>query len=126
MSTATAVAVGSDVGGGTNHSTLATLRDAYVVSQLVGHRITAFDAFYLSTLGNARLLHLDHEIGSLAAGQSADLVVLDPEATPIMAKRHALSGSLHDELFALMIMGDDRAVTETWIAGKAVKSELAG
>ncbi|MCG6856871.1 MAG: guanine deaminase [Salaquimonas sp.] len=120
------VAVGSDVGGGTNHSTLATLRDAYVVSQLVGHRITAFDAFYLSTLGNARLLHLDHEIGSLAAGHSADLVVLDPEATPIMATRHALSGSLHDELFALMIMGDDRAVTETWIAGKAVKNELAG
>ena len=119
------IGVGSDVGGGTNHSTLATLRDAYVVSQLVGSRITAFDAFYLATLGNSRLMHLDHEIGSLAPGRTADLVVLDPEATPIMAERHALSNSLHDELFALMIMGDDRAVAETYIAGKPVKSALA-
>ena len=119
------VGVGCDIGGGTDFSMLATLRDAYIVSQLAGHRITAFDAFYLATLGNARLLHLDHEIGSLDAGRSADLVVLDPKATPIMAERHALSKSLHDVLFALMIMGDDRAIAETWVAGKPVKSQLA-
>ena len=77
------------------------------------------------TLAGARALGLDHEIGSLAPGRTADLVVLDPEATPIMAERHALSNSLHDELFALMIMGDDRAVAETYIAGKPVKSALA-
>ncbi|MEM7462329.1 MAG: guanine deaminase [Pseudomonadota bacterium] len=115
------VGIGCDIGGGTSFSMLATLRDAYVVSQLVGKRITAFEAFYLATLGNASLLHLDHEIGTLEAGKVADIVVLDPKATPIMAERHALSESLHDILFALMIMGDDRAVRQVWVNGKLVK-----
>jgi guanine deaminase len=115
------VGIGCDIGGGTSYSMLATMRDAFVVSQLCGARITAYDAFYLCTLGNAQLLHLDHEIGKLEAGHMADLVVLDPKATPLMAARHALSQSLHDVLFALMIMGDDRAVKETWVAGRKVK-----
>ena len=51
----------------------------------------------------------------------ADLIVLDPCATPLMAERHALSRDLHDVLFALMILGDDRAVAETWVAGDTVK-----
>jgi guanine deaminase len=117
------VGIGCDIGGGTSFSMLATMRDAYVVSQLAGSRITAFDAFYMATLGNARLLHLDHEIGSLAPGKIADLVVLDPRATPIMAQRHALSNDLHDILFALMIMGDDRAVVQTYVAGKPVRPQ---
>jgi 23S rRNA (cytosine1962-C5)-methyltransferase len=50
-----------------------------------------------------------------------DIVVLDPQATPLMAARHKLSESLHDILFALMIMGDDRAVKETWVAGRQMK-----
>ncbi|HSO48323.1 MAG TPA: guanine deaminase, partial [Rhizobiaceae bacterium] len=65
--------------------------------------------------------HLDHEIGMLEPGFTADIAVLDPQATPLMAARHELSQSLHDVLFALMIMGDDRAVKETWVAGKRMK-----
>ncbi|MCG8407893.1 MAG: amidohydrolase family protein, partial [Phycisphaerales bacterium] len=119
------VGIGCDIGGGTSYSMLQTLSDAYKVSQLAGDRISAFDGFYLATLGNARLLGIDGEIGSLDVGKYADLVVLDPEATPIMKARHALSGDLHDVLFALMIMGDDRAVTETYVAGSAMKSALS-
>ncbi len=115
------VGLGCDIGGGTSYSMLATMRDAYVVSQLSGARITAFDAFYLATLGNAQLLYLDHEIGKLEHGHMADIAVLDPRATPLMAARHELSQSLHDVLFALMIMGDDRAAKETWVAGKRMK-----
>lgn len=115
------IGIGCDVGGGTGFSMLETMRDAFVVSQLSGARISAFDAFYLATLGNARLLHLDDEIGTLQTGKHADLIVLDPCATPIMTARHELSESLHDVLFALMIMGDDRSVRECWIAGKRMK-----
>ena len=78
----------------------------------------------MATLGNANLLGIGHEIGSLEVGKMADLVVLDPQATPNMAARHALSKDLHDVLFALLIMGDDRAVAETYIAGKAFKANL--
>lgn len=115
------VALGCDIGGGTSYSMLATMREAYTVSQLAGHRMNAFDAFFMATLGNARLLHLDHEIGSLTEGKVADLVVLNPMATPAMAARHELSESLHDILFALIIMGDDRAVAQTFVKGRAVK-----
>lgn len=118
------VGLGCDIGGGTSFSTLQTMRDTYTVSQLVGSRITAFEAFHMATLGNANLLGMGHEIGSLEVGKMADLVVLDPQATPNMAARHALSKDLHDMLFALLIMGDDRAIVETYIAGKAFKTNL--
>ncbi|MCB1428370.1 MAG: amidohydrolase family protein, partial [Nitratireductor sp.] len=98
-----------------------TMRDAYVVSQLSGSRMSAFEAFYMATLGNARLLHLDDEAGTLSPGMQADLVILDPAATPAMAVRDAISDSLHDILFALMIMGDDRAVRQTYVRGSPMK-----
>ncbi len=113
--------IGCDIGGGTSYSMLATMRDAFTVSQLVSSRISPYEAFYLATLGNARVLHLDEEIGSIEPGKFADLVVLDPCATTIMAARHELSNTLSDVLFALLIMGDDRAVCETYVAGKRSK-----
>lgn len=111
------IAMGTDIGGGTSYSMLETMRDAYIVSQLAGERISAYDAFYAASLGNARVLGLEQEIGTLNNGSFADIIVLDPEATPIMKERHALSNSIHDVLFALMIMGDDRTVKQTFIAG---------
>lgn len=119
------VGLGCDIGGGMSYSMFDTMRDAYTVSQLVGSRISAHEAFYMATLGNARLLGFDKETGTLESGKYADLAVLDPAATPLMAERHALSADLHDMLFALMILGDDRAVVETYVAGRAVKSAIA-
>ena len=116
------IGMGSDIGGGTGYSMLETMRDAFVVSQLAGRRLSAFDAFYGATLGNARALGLADSVGTLDIGSYGDLVVLDPQATPIMKERHALSTKLHDILFALLIMGDDRCVRETYIAGKPLKS----
>lgn len=115
------IGIGCDIGGGTSFSMLQTMRDAYVVSQHVGSRISAFEAFYMGTLGNAKILNLDHEVGNLDDGKYADLVVLNPKATPIMAERHTLSNSIHDILFALMIMGDDRAIEQTYVKGKPIK-----
>lgn len=119
-----AVGLATDIGGGTSYSMLQTMRDAYTVSQLVGSRISAFESFYMATLGNARILKTDQEVGSFEIGKMADIVVLDPNATPILKARQALSQTLHDNLFSLLIMGDDRAVSETFIAGKKAKSIL--
>ena len=112
------VGLGTDIGGGTSFSLLATMGAAYEVAQLNGQALSAVEAFYLATLGGARTLALDDRIGSIALGREADLVVLDPNATPLMALRHARSESIEDTLFALMMLGDDRAVRATYVAGK--------
>ena len=109
----------TDVGGGTSYSLLRTLGEAYKVQQLRGRNLAPFEAFYLATLGNARALGLEAEIGSLGPGREADLVVLDAGATPAMAhRRETIAGDLAEELFLLMTLGDDRAVRATYVAGQ--------
>src|ERR1043165_3675250 len=112
------VGLGTDIGGGTSFSLLATMGAAYQVAQFDGRALSAVEAFYLATLGGARALALEDKIGSLAPGREADLVVLDPKATPLLALRHARSESVEDTLFALMMLGDDRAVRAAYVAGK--------
>ncbi|WP_416136971.1 guanine deaminase [Halomonas sp. HK25] len=111
------VTYASDVGGGTDLSGLATLKGAYQVGQLRGQPLTAWQGFHGLTLGNARALSLDERIGRLAPGMDADFVVLDPAATPLLARRTARCRTLDETLFALMMLGDDRSVAETWAAG---------
>ena len=86
--------------------------------QLQGQNLPALAAFDLMTRGNAAALGLDAEIGTLAPGAYADLVVLDARATPAMAHRMASVRDLEEELFVLMTLGDDRAVEQTYIAGR--------
>ena len=120
------IGIATDVGGGTSYSMLQTLGEAYKVAMLRGRTPTAHELFHLATRGNALNLGLDEEIGTLDPGRWADLVVLDPTATPVLAARHALSESLEDTLFALAILGDDRAVRATYIAGQQVWNSAPG
>jgi guanine deaminase len=117
------LSVATDIGGGTSYSLLATLGEAYKVARLAGRRLGSLRAFYLATLGNARALGLGGEIGGLEPGQFADLVILDPCATPVLARRQELSESLADVLFSLMLLGDDRCVRATYVAGERLKGE---
>jgi guanine deaminase len=119
------VGVATDVGGGTSYSMLATLGETYKVQMLTGFKPTAFELFHLATRGNAERLGLGDEAGSLEEGKFADMVVLDPEATPVLASRQELSKSLEDILFSLAILGDDRAVRATYIAGAKVHERVA-
>jgi guanine deaminase len=119
-----AVGIATDVGGGTSYSMLQTLGEAYKVQMLGGYKPSALELFRLATRSNAQRLRLDHEIGALETGKWADIVVLDPRATPVMADRAALSESLEDMLFALAILGDDRAVSATFVAGRKMHERL--
>lgn len=111
-------AIATDVGGGTSYSLLRTAAEAYKVLQLQGQNLPASKAIHALTLGNAAALSLDHEIGTLAPGAYADLIVLDARATPAMAHRMETVQTLEEELFVLMTMGDDRAVRATYIQGE--------
>jgi guanine deaminase len=112
------IALATDVGGGTSYSMLRTAAEAYKVMQLQGQNLPALAAFDLMTRGNAAALGLEAEIGTIAPGTYADLVVLDARATPAMAHRMEVARNLEEELFVLMTLGDDRAVRQTYIAGE--------
>jgi guanine deaminase len=117
--------VATDVGGGTSYSMLMTLGETYKVQMLAGYKPTAVELFGMATYGNAERLHIVHETGSIETGKFADLVVLDPEATPVLRSRNELSQSLEDVLFSLIILGDDRAVRATYVAGQKAHERAA-
>jgi guanine deaminase len=119
------VGVATDVGGGTSYSMLGTLGETYKVQMLAGNKPTAFELFHLATRGNAERLGLGAAVGAIEAGKFADLVVLDPRATPVLASRQELSKTLEDVLFALAVLGDDRAVRATYVAGAKVHERAA-
>ena len=113
-------ALATDVGGGTSFSQLRTMAEAYKVAQMQGQRLPALRAFYLATLGGARALHLQDRIGSFRVGNEADFIVLDWSTTPLMQRRIAATQRLDEKLLALMMLGDDRLVAQTYILGQAV------
>jgi guanine deaminase len=118
------IAVATDVGGGTDYSMLATMDQAYKILQLRGQRLSPLNSFYMLTLGNARALGLEAQIGTLEAGSDADIAVMDIGATPAMKLRAETVQTISEELFVLQTMGGDRAVAEVYVAGRAAKSRL--
>ena len=110
--------VATDVGGGTSYSMLTTLAETYKLQMLAGYKPSVHELFRLATLGNAKRLKIDSETGSLDLGKYADIAILDPCATPVLQSRHDLSQSIEDVLFSLMMLGDDRAIKATYVAGR--------
>ena len=121
------VGLGSDVGAGTSFSQLKSMGEAYKISQLQGQSLSAFKAFYLATLGGAKAVSLEDKIGNFDKGKEADLIVLDPDATPLLALRNRSAQddlsleSIASRLFGLMTLGDDRAIKATYVAGELAK-----
>jgi guanine deaminase len=117
------VGLGTDVGAGTSFSLLQTTQDAYKVAQLRRQTLSAFQALFLATLGGARALNLEGYLGNFLPGKEADFVVLDPQANPALALRNPVATAPDVEAvaelaFALMMLGDDRAITATYILGQ--------
>lgn len=116
----TLLSLGTDVGAGTSFSMLQTMNEAYKVARLKGSYLRALRMFYLATLGAARSMRLEDTIGSFQPGLEADFVVLDREATPLMARRTSHCDSLEELLFALALLGDDRTIAATYSNGQLV------
>jgi len=135
---------GTDMGGGNRFSMLNVLEDAYKVGMLQNtlldgsvdpmrqdlaeaerNKLSPLRAFYSITKGGAEALYLDDQVGSFDPGKEADFVVLDWRGGPPAAAWHS---SLYGEpddletaaelLFAIMMVGDERAVDETWVFGE--------
>jgi len=111
----------SDVGGGTSFSPFRTMLAAYCVGRegqtKQGLSLTPGQLWWQHTAGAARALGLEGVVGNLLPGHEADFVVLDPQATPLLARKTSQANSLDELLFALIVLGDDRVVARTVVAG---------
>lgn len=114
------VALGTDIGAGTSLSLLHTAASAYGVAQSFGHALHPVQALWLATAGAAQSLGLEDKIGTISPGMEADLCVINPQATPIMAQRIHRADSIEDVLFALITLGDSSCIEATYIAGQRV------
>lgn len=114
----------SDIGAGTNLNMLRTYGEAYKVCQLQQHSVDALTGLYMMTQGAAVAHQLEHEIGNLNVGSFADFVILNPVFDALNALRNQRNQHVSDTLFALSILGDDRAVVDTFVAGKSMINPL--
>ncbi len=109
----------TDTGGGSSFSMLRTMAAAYEIAQLRGTALHPAQLMWLATEGSAQALHLGGQIGSLNVGATADITVLNLASTPAIAQRSTRAGTLWEALFPTIMMGDDRAVAQVYIAGNA-------
>lgn len=111
------VGLATDTGGGSSFSMLRTMAAAYEIGQLRGTPLHAAQLLWLATTGSARSLHLGDKVGTLAEGFEADICVLNLASTPAIAQRVNQASDIWEAAFATLMMGDDRAVAQVWIAG---------
>ncbi len=112
------VGLATDTGGGSSFSMLRTMAAAYEIGQLRGAALHPAQLIWLATEGSAAALKMTGQIGRLGAGAAADITVLDLHSTPAIAQRAARAGDIWDAVFPTIMMGDDRAVRDVWVAGE--------
>ena len=117
-----AYGLASDVGGGTSFSPFRTMMAAYYVGRegqtKRGLSLTPAQLWWQHTAGAARALGLEGVIGNLQPGCEADFVVLNPRATPLLARKADRARNLDELLFGMIVLGDDRLIERTVIARK--------
>ena len=114
------VGLATDTGGGSSFSMLRTMAAAYEIGQLTGTALHPAQLLWLATVGSAETLHMGGIIGNVTPGAEADVIAIDLASTPAIAQRHAQASDLWEAVFPTIMMGDDRAIRQVWLAGKPV------
>ena len=111
----------SDVGGGTSFCPFRTMLAAYYVGRegqtKPGLSLSPGNLWWQHTAGAAQALGLAGVIGNLQPGCEADFLLLDPKATPLLARKTEQARSLDELLFSLIVLGDDRVVERVYVDG---------
>jgi guanine deaminase len=115
----------SDVGGGTSFSPFHTMLAAYYVGRegqtKLGLSLSPQHLWWQHTAGAAMALGLAGDkgapaVGNLLPGCEGDFVLLNPKATPLLARRTAQANNIDELLFAMIVLGDDRLIERTVIS----------
>jgi guanine deaminase len=114
--------LGSDVGGGPNLPMLREICNAsymskvnYILSEGKSNSIDSTSAFYLATMGGAKVLGLEHVVGNFSIGKEADFIVVDADKIDPLKNSSGRKGK--EMLSQLVHRGDDRVVSATYVQG---------
>lgn len=109
------------------------LNNGYKVAMLQNYPVSGLKLLFLPTLGSARALYLEDKIGSFRPGLEADFVVLNTTGTHELVFRAdgnvkvggnsaADMDRLEFLMFGVAVLGDERCVAATYVAGKKLYS----
>ena len=125
------VAAGTDYGGGDEWTIPRVLAAAFKVhiSEPGADGVSLHPAqlLFTGTLAGARALDMENRFGNFDLDKEADFLVLDPAASPALAATLANGTRSADpilardqELFALLMGLDERAVAQVYVQGRRV------
>ena len=119
--------LGTDVSGGYSVSMLEVMRQAVIASICVSINrnsesykpLTYQEAFYLATLGGAKVLGVGDRVGSFEEGKEFDALLVDLES--LNSQVYVYPGLSDRELFQKFFYnGDDRNLAEVYVRGRKV------
>lgn len=114
------IGLATDTGGGSSFSMLRTMASAYEIGQLRRTSLHPSQLWWLATVGSAKALYADHLIGNIAPGMEADLTVINLNSTASIEQANRRAESIWQAIFPTIMMGDDRAIRQVYVAGRAV------
>jgi len=132
------VGLGTDVAGGYSPSMLTAIRMAVINGRcLRAHKLalkgglevtpdmevdvlTYKEGLYLATMGGARALGIEDQVGSFEVGKDFDALFIKPEV-PNGPFDVFYCDSFEERLEKFINLGDDRNIAEVWVAGAQVR-----
>lgn len=124
------VGLGTDSGGGYSTSMLNAMRHALIASFAKEASTGGTDAglkleevFYLATMGGARVMGLDKDIGDFEVGKQFDAILVDMnesrKGTNTPAEEEDTARKMLDKF---IMTGDDRNIADVFVKGRKVHS----
>ncbi|KAM7023724.1 guanine deaminase isoform 1-T1 [Acridotheres tristis] len=117
--------LGTDVAGGYSASMLDAIRKTMMASNSLQINkvnetgITLEEAFQLATLGGSQALGLDYVIGNFEVGKEFDALLINTKASDSPFDLFS-ADDFEDALQKFLYLGDDRNISEVYVAGKQV------
>ncbi|XP_059729094.1 guanine deaminase isoform X1 [Haemorhous mexicanus] len=117
--------LGTDVAGGYSASMLDAIRKTMVASNSLQINkvnetgLTLKEAFQLATLGGSQALGLDGVIGNFEVGKEFDALLINTKASDSPFDLFS-ADDFEDALQKFLYLGDDRNISEVYVAGKQV------